>query len=376
MNPNFDVDRQLRAHFESTADRTVRDGQIAWVLEEVRRRSQRPGWLAALRSPTMSAEALALNPVAGRRALAPILVAGLILLLVLAAVFAAGAGPFKGGPTNGRIVVGRQGAFQNDTVLYTVNPDGTHLIKLNDKAFDCPQWSPDSSRITVTFASMNGDGTDFRQMPGVAADGSTLVLGGVTLGCGVWTPDGQHLAAEGWSETDPTLNGIYTFRAWDGTELQRLTTTAVGHDTPIGYSPDGKTLAFGASLDAEGLADTGGLFLVNADGTNRRRLGGMTMYFGGDWAPDGRSIIVGSFGRLYSIDVATELARPVPLANDDADVYGPKWSPDGTRILFGKDINGQNDLFTMRADGTDQVRVTTDPASEYVGDWGTAPLVK
>ena len=375
MNTNFDLDRQLRAHFASTADRSVRGGQLAWVLEEVRRRPQRLGWLAALRSPTMTAEPLALNPVAGRRALAPILVAGLILLLVLAAVFAAGAGPFKSPPTNGRIVFGRYDTVQKDTVLYTVNPDGTHLIKLQDQALECPQWSRDGSRITVTSASMNGDGTDFRPMGGAASNATSVVIDNVTLGCGVWAPDGTHLAAEGWNDTDATLNGIYTFRAADGAQLQRLTTAPTGHDIPIGYSPDGKTLAFMGELGIQGLAG-GGLFLINADGTNRHRLGGLTVS-GGDWAPDGRSILIVTTTRLYSFDVATEEATAIVIkAEPNANLSNPQWSPDGTRILFNQSVGNQSEFFTMLADGTDLVQVTHDPDDDYFADWGTAPLVK
>jgi Tol biopolymer transport system component len=375
MNTNFDPDRQLRAHYESTADRTVRDGQLAWVLEEVRRRRQRPGWLAGMRSPTMSAETLARNPVAGRRALAPILLAGLILLLVLAAAFAAGAGPFKSGPTNGRIVFGRFDSVQKDTVLYTVNPDGTHLIKLHDQALECPAFSRDGSRITVTSADMKPDGTDFRLIGGGTLGGVTVILGGVTLGCGVWTPDGGHLAAEGWSETDPTLNGIYSFWASDGADLHRITMAPTGHDIPVGYSPDGKTLAFMGDLGVAG-AGPSGLFLINADGTNRHRISGLTIT-GGDWAPDGRSILISTVNRLYSIDVATEKATPVVIAAEpNANLGGPQWSPDGTRILFSRPVGNQSEFFTMLAAGTDVVQVTSDPDLDYFADWGTAPLVR
>ena len=58
----------------------------------------------------------------------------------------------------------------------------------------------------------------------------------------------------------------------------------------------------------------------------------------------------------------------------------PQWSPDGTRILFFRlvDVGGgqtHTDLFQMRADGTDVVRVTNDPDDDYYADWGTYPLV-
>lgn len=42
----------------------------------------------------------------------------------------------------------------------------------------------------------------------------------------------------------------------------------------------------------------------------------------------------------------------------------PRWSPDGTRIAFTSQVNGQNpDVYTMRADGSDTVNVTRSPGS-------------
>jgi TolB protein len=42
-----------------------------------------------------------------------------------------------------------------------------------------------------------------------------------------------------------------------------------------------------------------------------------------------------------------------------ADELTPDWSPSGRRILFTKFQSGQCDLFTMRPDGSDRVRLTS-----------------
>ena len=54
MTADHDVDQLLRAHFEATADRTVLDGQLDRVVAATHRRRRLPGWLASLRSTTMS----------------------------------------------------------------------------------------------------------------------------------------------------------------------------------------------------------------------------------------------------------------------------------------------------------------------------------
>ncbi len=45
------------------------------------------------------------------------------------------------------------------------------------------------------------------------------------------------------------------------------------------------------------------------------------------------------------------------------------WSPDGTRIAFASDWDGQWDVWVMGADGTNQMRLTDDPASDDQPSW-------
>ena len=115
-----------------------------------------------------------------------------------------------------------------------------------------------------------------------------------------------------------------------------------------------------------------GLMVVNADGTGRRRVG--TLLDIGDraeWSPDGRSILVASQGRLYSVDVATGSATPLAIKDQpDASLGGATWSPDGTQILFKK-YGGGAVIYTMRLDGTDLVQVS--PRDATGADWGTHP---
>ncbi|MDP9299819.1 MAG: hypothetical protein M3P43_02835, partial [Actinomycetota bacterium] len=54
--------------------------------------------------------------------------------------------------------------------------------------------------------------------------------------------------------------------------------------------------------------------------------------------------------------------------------FEPDWSPDGTRIVFCMFINGQEDVYTAKADGSDVIRVTDTPDFENGPDWGTHPL--
>jgi TolB protein len=57
------------------------------------------------------------------------------------------------------------------------------------------------------------------------------------------------------------------------------------------------------------------------------------------------------------------------LTPGDADEFAPAWSPDGKRIAFLGDRDGNDQLYVMRADGTGIVRLTTGQADKEAPAW-------
>ena len=363
MNTQRDLELLLRAHYEARAERTVPNGQLDAILDRTAGRRQRPAWLAALRSPTMSVASIAARPAIPRAAW--LLVAVGALLVILAGVYATGRHSTPDKPLNGRIVFARYDPRQDALVLTTVNPDGTHLVELRSGQHEGPHWSPDGTQIGFTDAVMNADGSGFRTRDYSQA--------GLTLAAWDWSPDGERLLMEGWNDAeDESVHGVYTVRASDGGDLRRLDQPGdVG--VPGAFSPDGTMVAYNGTFEGSENA----LIIVNVDGTNRHRLGFVP--FGVPaWAPDSRSLLVTASGRIYSIDLATGSTTPIRMQESpEADIWAAEYSPDGTRILFGRHIEGttrNTDLFTMLLDGTDVVRVTNDPDDSGGFDWGTHPL--
>ncbi len=293
--------------------------------------------------------------------------------------------------TNGRIVFGRYDPTVDDTVLYTINPDGSHEQQVLAIGLECPHWSPDGTRIATcggpdqsATAIVDPDTGTYRELP--MSDPDLLTF------CYIWTPDAKRLACESFSDNDPNRNGIYTVRTSDGQGLRQLTSNPHGDDVPMSYSPNGKRLVF-ARYDLN--EDSVGLFVINTDGTGLRRIApaGVTCCSGG-WSPQGNDIV---FSRHVTPDVHSSMwiahsdgtgLREVPAQpaygcggpNSDPNAGGcfdPRWSPDGEQIVFG---NGSDDLgrniYTVKPDGTGLHQVTHGDAnqSNEAPDWGSHAL--
>ncbi|HSO55293.1 MAG TPA: hypothetical protein VL330_21730, partial [Actinomycetes bacterium] len=57
------------------------------------------------------------------------------------------------------------------------------------------------------------------------------------------------------------------------------------------------------------------------------------------------------------------------LTFDEAFDFGPAWAPEGHNIAFGTDRDGNDEIYTMRADGSRPVNRTRHPAFDIQPDW-------
>ncbi len=62
-------------------------------------------------------------------------------------------------------------------------------------------------------------------------------------------------------------------------------------------------------------------------------------------------------------------SNPVNLTEHPSNDHCPAWSPDGTRIAFHSDREGESDLYIMYADGTGVTRLTHGPGRNLAPDW-------
>jgi Tol biopolymer transport system component len=305
---------------------------------------------------------------------------GLVLVLLAAGIGAVIALPAaaKPGGTNGKIVVNVDNAVTGQEQVYTVDPDGSDLQLLTNDS-EAGQWSPDGTKIALGGGIINFDTGNF----------TDLMLGTLYpnrfLGCGVWSQDGERLACEGLSDSDPTLNGIYTVRSSDGGDLQRVTSAPFGDDCPPDYAPNGNRL----------LVSNGPLSVVQSNGNGLHQIvpSGMVVDFcSGSWSPQGNEIAFSAHvpdtdrSTIWVVHSDGSGVRKIPVPGcggprSDPTSIGcqkPVWSPDGRKLMFERHFlipNDHFDLYTVNANGSGLFQVTNTPdLDEGGGDWGTHPV--
>jgi dipeptidyl aminopeptidase/acylaminoacyl peptidase len=219
--------------------------------------------------------------------------------------------------------------------IFEMNSDGTGLSQVtHDQAYaSFPSWSPDGTEIV--FTSYRGDG----YVPG--CDGSTLCPG-----------------------------NLYAIGA-DGTGERQLTDDPADESMPS-WSPDGTTIAFRRARGGSG----DGLFVMNADGSGvvEHAFPPRGLILDPEWSPDGSRILFLFAGPQERFGVWVQSADgseyPHHLIDTNADTtFGrPVWSPDGAEIAFAKVVDGEPQLWVMRADGADPHLVAELPS------YGISPL--
>ena len=238
-----------------------------------------------------------------------------------------------------------------------------------------PSGSRTGSAILISNDAARGPGHPLRPAV-IEPDGSGLrELDGtqnpdLNLGCGDVSSDGTRIVVEGFTRTDSARNGIYSIRASDGGDLRRLTT---GLDGNPQYSPDGTRVVFmrtaGGPAGRRGRAVRG----------RRRRHRSAQDHALGRRLPrsgvvPGRSMdrIPAPYGQLFLVHPDGSDLHQVPVTlPSGSGARQPSWSPDGAWIVFSLTRGGGADLYAVRPDGSDLVRLTDSPGSGYSSpEWG------
>ena len=308
----------------------------------------------------------------------------------------------------GTIAFLRAPAIQSpQTSLFVVREDGTGLRRLTSSRSRvyAHAWSPDGRFIAYTDGGslwlVRPDGTGRRRLASRTQMNSRALA--VT-----WAPHGKALAVGGDGYPASQAWSIYVVPTHGGTP-RRL---PVDDAAEPAWSPRGDEIAysspagviravrsdgtgrpsvilpgtpgcFGPAWSADGrrlaaaCGDSQGRYayvdVVNADGSNRRRLTRHAYNeYGFAWSPTGRRILYGREDRqgIYVIGAEGVADRKITSDSPAEVSWGAlTWAPDGRAIAYTTDRTGNGDLYVIGADGRNMRRLTNSAASDVDPTW-------
>jgi Tol biopolymer transport system component len=244
--------------------------------------------------------------------------------------------------------------------IFTINADGTNLVNVTNSPENegPPIYSPDSSK----FITGRNDGSNYSGLI-MNADGTIIdetSAENFINGPLWWSSDSTKVvgmtAVGGYYQ-------IYTMNS-DGTNQQFVTSGNMLHTFPT-ISPDGTKIAY---FVHDGNISPAEIYVANFDGTNPVSIAvssptpsssGLIL-----WSPDGSKLLYSSDvdGNLDVYSVPSSGGTATNLTNNNGN-NGAIWL-NNSQIILESDFSGNKELYIMNSDGTGVTNITSNSGQE------------
>lgn len=271
----------------------------------------------------------------------------------------------------------------NDPFKVEMGNVGQHYFQWRYAEMGTP-WDAQDPSLAISFAS-NSATPGHEEVFTIGADGANvrqLTLGGnATTPYSVrrsWLPEQQYVA--GSSTRDAGRQQLYRI-SFDGVTQRRLH-ESVSNDLKPAVSPDGTKIVF--TTDRTGRFE---LYMLAVGGlglTQLTRSSGTCVNDNPAWLPDGSGIVYesncqGNNLEIYRADLKVNLDKLNDLQVDLVNVRrltsnttadrAARVAPDGTRIAFVAERDGNAEVYVMNADGGQQRRLSNSNAADNAPSW-------
>lgn len=248
--------------------------------------------------------------------------------------------------------------------IYIMDYDGANEMRVTgDRSIVIsPRWSFDANQIMYTSYRDGNPDIYFLELNNGRRK-KMVSFPGLNFSA-AWSPAGDRVA---FATTKDGNAEIYSIQP-DGSDMKRLTFNTADDLSPT-WSPTGKQIAF--------TSDRGGgpqIYVMDADGSNVQRL-----TFNGDyntspsWSPKGDWIAYTCRNEEKRLKICADRVdgqQSLRITESGPwDDESPSWALNGRDLIFTSNRAGKNQIFSIHAEGTGLVRLTSNTANNTSPSW-------
>lgn len=228
--------------------------------------------------------------------------------------------------------------YSKSTGLWKFSVDGEDPLQIITIQTQHPDWSPDGKYIvfdadkgkTIKITTSNG-GVPIRIVP------ETIPI--IRSGYPLWSPDGSMILFQGESLALYLLE-VQTGKFSKVIEFEKLI------PVPKSWSPDGEKVLISLRDRPNREAN---LWLISLTGEKKQlTFEGAKGYGNGDISPDGSLIVYSTYNDHKLWIMSSQGGKSLQLTfSQDARDSDPKFSPDGNKVAFTREISGDGNIWTL-----------------------------